>query len=75
MLPEVNPAMCMTLASSDVTKLPGDYPLDVMLHPSVCAGDKGLALMKALVRQFHRNGGSVIQFDEGVVSHEPAALP
>jgi formate C-acetyltransferase len=55
-------ALVNTLAASDVTKLPGDYPLDMMLHPSVCAGQKGLELMKALVRQFHKNGGSVIQF-------------
>ena len=55
-------ALVMTLASSDVTKLPSDYPLDMMLHPSVCSGQKGLDLMKTLVRQFHKNGGSVIQF-------------
>ena len=55
-------ALIATLASSNSTKLPGDYPLDVMLHPSVCAGPKGLEVMKALVQQFHANGGSVIQF-------------
>jgi formate C-acetyltransferase len=55
-------ALVATLAASDSTKLPGDYPLDLMLHPSVCAGKKGLDVMKALVRQFHANGGSVIQF-------------
>ncbi len=55
-------ALVNTLAASDVTKLPGDYPLDMMLHPSVCHGQKGLDVMKALVRQFHKNGGSVIQF-------------
>ena len=55
-------ALVNTLASSDVTKLPSDYPLDMMLHPSVCMGDKGLQAMKALVREFHRNGGSVMQF-------------
>ena len=55
-------ALVATLAASDVTKLPGNYPLDMMLHPSVCAGEKGLVLMKTLVRQFHRNGGGVIQF-------------
>ena len=54
-------ALVNTLAASDVTKLPGDYPLDMMLHPSVCHGQKGLDVMKALVRQFHKNGGSVIQ--------------
>ncbi len=55
-------ALVATLASSDVTKLPGDYSLDVMLHPSVCSGEKGLGVMRALVEMFHRNGGSVIQF-------------
>ena len=55
-------ALVATLASSDVTKLPGDYPLDVMLHPSVCSGEKGLDVMRTLVEMFHRNGGSVIQF-------------
>ena len=55
-------ALISTLAASDVTTLPGDYPLDMMLHPSVCAGEKGIQTMKALVRQFHKNGGSVIQF-------------
>ena len=55
-------ALVATLAASDVTKLPGDYPLDMMLHPSVCAGDKGLTAMRTLVQVFHRNGGSVIQF-------------
>ena len=55
-------ALVLTLASSDVEHLPGDYPLDMMLHPSVCAGEGGLAVMRTLVKLFHRNGGSVIQF-------------
>ncbi len=55
-------ALVATLASSDATVLPEDYPLDVMLHPSVCAGQKGLEAMKALVREYHKNGGCVIQF-------------
>ena len=55
-------ALVNTLAASDVTKLPADYPLDMMLHPSVCSGEKGLRAMRALVQIFHRNGGSVIQF-------------
>ena len=55
-------ALVATLAASDVTKLPADYPLDMMLHPSVCYGDRGLKLMRTLVEMFHRNGGSVIQF-------------
>ena len=55
-------ALVATLASSDSTKLPGDYPLDMMLHPSVCHGEKGLRAMRSIVEVFHRNGGSVIQF-------------
>ena len=55
-------ALVSTLSASDVTKFPGDYPLDVMLHPSVCSGEKGLRVMRSLVEIFHRNGGSVIQF-------------
>ena len=55
-------ALVLTLASSSVETLPADYPLDMMLHPSVCQGDKGLEVMKTLVRLFHKNGGSVIQF-------------
>ena len=55
-------ALVATLAASDVTKLPADYPLDMMLHPSVCHGEKGLKAMRSLVEIFHRNGGSVIQF-------------
>ena len=55
-------ALVATLAASDVTKLPADYPLDMMLHPSVCYGEKGLKAMRSLVEIFHRNGGSVIQF-------------
>ena len=55
-------ALVATLASSDVMQFPADYPLDVMLHPSVCHGEKGLKAMRSLVEIFHRNGGSVIQF-------------
>ena len=55
-------ALISTLASSSTEKLPSDYPLDVLLHPSVCKGDEGLEAMRALVRVYHDNGGGVIQF-------------
>ncbi len=57
-------ALVNTLGNSGTTvvDLPGDYPLDVMMHPSACAGQKGLEAMKHVVRQFHANGGSVVQF-------------
>ena len=55
-------ALVSTLASSSAELLPSDYPLDVLLHPSVCQGEEGLEAMRALVRVYHRNGGGVIQF-------------
>ena len=55
-------ALVATLASSGAMQFPADYPLDMMLHPSVCHGEKGLKAMRSLVEIFHRNGGSVIQF-------------
>ena len=55
-------ALVATLAASNVMEFPGDYPLDMMLHPSACHGEKGLKAMRSLVEIFHRNGGSVIQF-------------
>lgn len=55
-------ALVKSAASSSALVLPGDYPLDVMLHPSAASGEDGLCAMKALVDVFHKNGGSVIQF-------------
>ena len=61
---EGSTALLMTLANSgtSIADMPKDYPLDVMMHPSACEGASGLAAMKAIVRMFHRNGGSVVQF-------------
>ena len=56
-------ALVATLASLDSFDFPGDFPLDVMLLPYSVAGDKGLEVMKAIVSQYHENGGFVIQFN------------
>ena len=55
-------ALVATLAASSAEQLPSDYPLDLLLHPSSCQGDKGIQAMKTLVKLFHHNGGGVIQF-------------
>ncbi|MGN0851813.1 MAG: pyruvate formate lyase family protein [Kiritimatiellia bacterium] len=55
-------ALVQTLSSVSVEDLPGDVPLDVMMHPSACSGAKGREAMKTVVRVFHANGGSVVQF-------------
>ena len=56
-------ALVATLASLDSLDFPGDFPLDVMLLPYSVAGEKGLEVMKAIVSQYHENGGFVIQFN------------
>ena len=51
------------IAAIDATDIPGDVILDVTLHPSVAAGDEGLAAMGTLVNEFFRRGGCAIQFN------------
>ena len=56
-------ALISTLASLDSREFAGDFPLDVMLHPSAVAGEKGLEAMKSIVFQYYANGGLIIQFN------------
>ena len=39
------------------------YVLDMMLHPSVLAGEDGLKAVKGLVDTYMKNGGISIQFN------------
>ena len=55
-------ALVATLGSLDSRKWPGDFPLDVMLHPSSADGEKGLELMRTLLDVYFANGGVQIQF-------------
>ena len=56
-------ALLNTLAALDPADLPMDMPLDVMLHPSAVAGDKGLDVMRVLVERYHASGLTLIQFN------------
>ena len=56
-------ALIATAASIDPADVPMDMPLDVMLHPSAVAGDKGIEAMRALVEQYHSSGLTLIQFN------------
>ena len=56
-------ALIATLGSLDSTKWPGDFPLDVMLHPSTVAGERGLDVMRSLLDVYFANGGVQIQFN------------
>ena len=56
-------ALVATLAALDSRDLPGDFPLDVMLHPSAVDGEKGFEVMKALLFQYYANSGLIMQFN------------
>jgi len=48
---------------TDSALFPGDFPLDVMLHPSAVRGEEGLAAMQALVRVYMEQHGMAIHFN------------
>ena len=52
-------ALIRSLAALDPIDFPGDFPLDVMLHPATVAGDDGLNAWKALLRQYLAHGHAV----------------
>ena len=56
-------ALINSVTALDSALFPGDFPLDVMLHPSTVAGDEGLAVMRALLKTFMDKNGAIIQFN------------
>lgn len=56
-------ALINTVSSINPADVPMDMPLDVMLHPSSVAGEKGLDVMRTLVEEYHSRGLTLIQFN------------
>lgn len=56
-------ALLKTMSHMDAADLPGDFPLDVMMHPSSVAGDDGLAAWRTLIRTYMANYGLAIHFN------------
>ena len=56
-------ALVLGVTSLDSRLLPGDFPLDVMLHPGMVAGEQGLATMRTIVETYHSRGGVQIHFN------------
>lgn len=54
----VKSALCVDAAS-----FPGDFPLDVMMHPSTVKGADGLAAWRKLVRVFFAGNGAAVHFN------------
>ena len=56
-------AVVRTLAALDPADLPVNLPLDMQLLPASVMGEKGLLVMKTLVREFFANGGLSMHFN------------
>ncbi|NLF31570.1 MAG: hypothetical protein GX591_11875 [Planctomycetes bacterium] len=56
-------ALITSVTRIDSAGHPGDFPLDVMLHPATVAGDEGLAAMRVLLNTYMERHGVAIQFN------------
>ena len=63
-------SLIASILKLDSSLFMADFPVDVMLHPSEVAGDKGLSAMYALLMVYIKNYGHAIHFnvmDPGVL--------
>ena len=56
-------ALSRSICAMDYHDLPGDFPLDVMLHPATVQGEEGLEAMKHYLFSHYANGGLQIHFN------------
>ena len=56
-------ALIESVTELNTTQFLGDFPLDVMLHPSAAQGEEGLAAMKQLIQTYSDRGGLAIHFN------------
>ena len=56
-------ALINSIRAIDSRDIPGDVILDVTLHPSAVAGEKGLLALRALVEEYFAAGGCSIHFN------------
>ena len=56
-------ALVKSVLSVDAASFPGDFPLDVMMHPSSVKGADGLAAWRKLVRVYFAGNGVAIHFN------------
>ena len=56
-------ALSKSVCTLDYHDLPGDFPLDVMLHPATIQGEEGLEALKQYIYAHFANGGMQIHFN------------
>jgi formate C-acetyltransferase len=56
-------ALIQSVTRIDSAEHPGDFPLDVMLHPATVEGEEGLAAIRTLLNVYMERHGIAIQFN------------
>lgn len=56
-------ALINSVTSLELDRYPEAACMDVILHPSVTEGEKGLAVMKAVLDTYRKRGGMALQFN------------
>jgi formate C-acetyltransferase len=56
-------ALIKSVTRIDSALFPGDFPLDVMLHPATVQGVEGLAAMRILLKTYMAKHGIAIHFN------------
>ncbi len=56
-------ALIRSATTMDSAIFPGDFPLDLMLHPASVQGEDGMQAMKSLVRTYFRRHGMAVHFN------------
>ena len=56
-------ALIRSAVTIDAASFPGDFPLDVMMHPSSVKGADGLAAWRKLIRVYFAGNGVAIHFN------------
>ena len=56
-------ALSRSICTMDYHDMPGDFPLDVMMHPVTVQGEEGLEAMKNYIFSHYANGGLQIHFN------------
>jgi trans-4-hydroxy-L-proline dehydratase len=56
-------ALVKSVTRIDSAMFPGDFPLDVMLHPATVQGEEGLAAMRTLLKVYMAKHGIAIHFN------------
>ncbi len=56
-------ALVKSVTRLDSAMFPGDFPLDVMMHPATVQGDEGLAAMRTLLKTYIDKHGIAVHFN------------